>query len=60
MNNLKTAVLMAGLIGLLMAAGQGAEIPGRLQPLAKALKRLDYLAHRIPMQVAPAAAGVRR
>lgn len=34
----------------------GAEILGRPLPLAHALKRLDYLAHRIPMQVAPAAA----
>jgi heat shock protein HtpX len=34
----------------------GATILGRPQPLAKALVRLDALAHRIPMQVAPAAA----
>lgn len=34
----------------------GAEILGRPLPLANALKRLDYMAHRIPMQVAPAAA----
>lgn len=34
----------------------GAEILGRPLPLANALKRLDFLAHRIPMQVAPAAA----
>jgi len=34
----------------------GAEILGRPIPLANALKRLDALAHRIPMQVAPAAA----
>jgi heat shock protein HtpX len=34
----------------------GAEILGRPQPLANALRRLDALAHRIPMQVAPAAA----
>jgi heat shock protein HtpX len=34
----------------------GAEILGRPLPLANALRRLDYLAHRIPMQVAPAAA----
>jgi heat shock protein HtpX len=34
----------------------GAEILGRPMPLAKALRRLDALAHQIPMQVAPAAA----
>jgi heat shock protein HtpX len=34
----------------------GAEILGRPLPLANALKRLDTLAHRIPMDVAPAAA----
>lgn len=34
----------------------GAEILGRPLPLANALKRLDYMAHRIPMDVAPAAA----
>ena len=34
----------------------GAEILGRPMPLANALRRLDTLAHRIPMQVAPAAA----
>jgi heat shock protein HtpX len=34
----------------------GAEILGRPLPLANALRRLDALAHRIPMQVAPAAA----
>ncbi len=34
----------------------GAEILGRPLPLANALRRLDYLAHRIPMEVAPAAA----
>jgi len=34
----------------------GAEILGRPLPLASALRRLDALAHRIPMQVAPAAA----
>jgi heat shock protein HtpX len=34
----------------------GATILGRPQPLARALVRLDSLAHRIPMQVAPAAA----
>jgi heat shock protein HtpX len=34
----------------------GALILGRPQPLARALVRLDSLAHRIPMQVAPAAA----
>src|SRR3954471_2716679 len=34
----------------------GALIAGRPMPLANALVRLDNLAHRIPMQVAPAAA----
>lgn len=34
----------------------GAQILGRPLPLANALIRLDSLAHRIPMQVAPAAA----
>jgi heat shock protein HtpX len=34
----------------------GAEIMGRPLPLAHALRRLDALAHRIPMEVAPAAA----
>ena len=34
----------------------GAEILGRPLPLANALKRLDALARRIPMEVAPAAA----
>jgi heat shock protein HtpX len=34
----------------------GAEILGRPMPLANALKRLDALAHRIPMDVAPAVA----
>jgi heat shock protein HtpX len=34
----------------------GAEILGRPIPLANALRRLDALAHRIPMQIAPAAA----
>ena len=34
----------------------GAEILGRPQPLASALTRLDALAHRIPLAVAPAAA----
>jgi heat shock protein HtpX len=34
----------------------GAEIMGRPLPLANALRRLDALAHRIPMEVAPAAA----
>jgi len=34
----------------------GAEILGRPLPLANALQRLDALAHRIPMDVAPAAA----
>jgi len=34
----------------------GAEILGRPMPLANALRRLDALAHQIPMQVAPAAA----
>jgi heat shock protein HtpX len=34
----------------------GAEILGRPMPLANALRRLDAMAHRIPMNVAPAAA----
>src|SRR3954464_8008729 len=34
----------------------GAEILGRPLPLANALRRLDALAHQIPMEVAPAAA----
>ena len=34
----------------------GAQILGRPMPLANALRRLDALAHRIPMQVVPAAA----
>ena len=34
----------------------GAEILGRPLPLARALTRLDSMAHQIPMQVAPAAA----
>ena len=34
----------------------GAEILGRPQPLANALRRLDAMAHRIPMDVAPAVA----
>jgi heat shock protein HtpX len=34
----------------------GAEILGRPMPLANALRRLDAMAQRIPMQVAPAAA----
>ena len=34
----------------------GAQILGRPLPLANALRRLDALAHQIPMQVAPAAA----
>jgi len=34
----------------------GAEILGRPMPLANALRRLDAMAHRIPMQVSPAAA----
>nr|MBA3258368.1 M48 family metalloprotease [Gemmatimonadales bacterium] len=34
----------------------GAEILGRPMPLANALRRLDALSQRIPMQVAPAAA----
>ena len=34
----------------------GAEILGRPMPLANALRRLDAMAHRIPMQIAPAAA----
>ncbi len=34
----------------------GAEILGRPMPLANALRRLDAMAHRIPMDVAPAVA----
>ena len=34
----------------------GAQILGRPQPLASALERLDALAHRIPMEIVPAAA----
>jgi heat shock protein HtpX len=34
----------------------GAEILGRPEPLANALRRLDAMARRIPMQIAPAAA----
>jgi heat shock protein HtpX len=34
----------------------GAEILGRPEPLAHALTRLDAMAHKIPMEVAPAAA----
>lgn len=34
----------------------GAQILGRPEPLARALERLDAIAHRIPMNVAPAAA----
>jgi heat shock protein HtpX len=34
----------------------GAQILGRPMPLANALRRLDALAHRIPMDIAPAAA----
>jgi len=34
----------------------GAQILGRPMPLANALRRLDAMAHRIPMQVAPAVA----
>lgn len=34
----------------------GAEIAGRPLPLARALRRLDTMAHQIPMHVAPAAA----
>ena len=34
----------------------GAEILGRPLPLARALRRLDRLAHQIPMDVVPAAA----
>ncbi|HEU4649133.1 MAG TPA: M48 family metalloprotease, partial [Gemmatimonadales bacterium] len=34
----------------------GAQILGRPLPLANALKRLDAMAHRIPMDVAPAVA----
>ena len=36
----------------------GAEILGRPLPLAHALRRLDALAHRIPMQISPAAASL--
>ncbi|MEO8450287.1 MAG: zinc metalloprotease HtpX [Gemmatimonadota bacterium] len=36
----------------------GAQIVGRPEPLANALRNLDALAHRIPMQVAPAAAAL--
>jgi heat shock protein HtpX len=36
----------------------GAEILGRPLPLANALRRLDALAHRIPMDVAPAVASL--
>jgi heat shock protein HtpX len=36
----------------------GAEILGRPMPLANALRRLDAMAHQIPMQVAPAAASL--
>ena len=36
----------------------GAEILGRPLPLANALRRLDAMAHRIPMEVAPAAASL--
>jgi heat shock protein HtpX len=38
------------------ADATGAEIAGRPQGLASALRRLESAAHRIPMQVAPAAA----
>jgi heat shock protein HtpX len=34
----------------------GAQIAGRPEPLAHALTRLDAMAHKIPMEVAPAAA----
>jgi heat shock protein HtpX len=34
----------------------GAEILGRPRVLANALRRLDYMAQRIPMQIPPAAA----
>jgi len=34
----------------------GAEILGRPMPLANALRRLDAMSHRIPMQIAPAVA----
>ncbi len=34
----------------------GAEILGRPLPLANALRRLDYMAHQIPMNIPPAAA----
>ena len=36
----------------------GAEILGRPEPLAHALTRLDAMAHKIPMDVAPAAAAL--
>jgi heat shock protein HtpX len=36
----------------------GAQILGRPEPLANALRNLDALAHRIPMNVAPAAAAL--
>jgi heat shock protein HtpX len=36
----------------------GARILGRPLSLANALRRLDAMAHRIPMQVAPAAASL--
>jgi len=36
----------------------GAEILGRAMPLANALRRLDAMAHSIPMQVSPAAAAL--
>ena len=36
----------------------GAEILGRPLPLARALTRLDAMAHQIPMEVAPAAASL--
>ncbi len=36
----------------------GAEILGRPMPLANALRRLDAMAHQIPMQVSPAAAAL--
>lgn len=55
--------LAAGLIQMAIsrqrefkADATGAEIAGRPQGLASALRRLESAAHRIPMQVAPAAA----
>jgi heat shock protein HtpX len=62
------AVLLVGALGALLivfgmsgegvfvAVGVGGVLQGRPMPLANALRRLVSLAHRIPMQVAPAAA----